>query len=259
VPTDVLPAPDTEKLAAPQPAEERYRIKGGRFEFPYAVPFRQASRAHQWLADAYLKDFREHKREPAEARNRIASAARHCEWARQHDPHALQPYFTKAYLFLVEEAFNSAPPAAAQRVSQTILKVAKPYIDQMCTVPEVLVELRHPVPENRPNAMACLAMAAASFDLSVRADSSPEQQRAYVDKTHAWADRALGLDPGFSEPQWFLAAVNQRLALVAKDKGNKAAAAEYEKEAISRLSNIKPGSPRYERAQQILLRYGVND
>jgi hypothetical protein len=100
-------------------------------------------------------------------------------------------------------------------------------------------------------------MAGASFNLAVRPDSTPEQRKDYSDKTLIWAQRALELDPELGETNWFLAGINQRLATLAHNQGDEAAAGRFQKQAAGYLSRIKPGSPRYPKAQQALQQYGA--
>jgi len=254
--SEVLPAPDPARLAAGDRREERYQVVDGPFNFPYALTFPDASRAHQWLATASLDSFLHDTLTLKDARERLERAARHNAWARHHDPHAMLPCFSAAYLFLLQEVFASAPPQDAHASAKTILRVAKPYIDAMSRVPEVLAEFRPPTPEDRPKALACLGMAKASFDAASRKGVSPEQIQAYRDKTLIWARRAVEFDPGFSETYWFLAEMHQVMANAARDGRDLRRAAQLQQETASWLAKINPGAPRYRYAQEILARMG---
>jgi hypothetical protein len=189
---------------------------------------------------------------PAEAAECLDRVARHCDWARAHAPNALITYFTLAHLFILKESFSASPPAEAQRVAQTVLGIAQSYIDSMAGEPLVLAELRVPVPENRPKAMACLGMAQASFEAFRRPGLVAEKVRAYREKTFLWARRAIGFDPEFSESYWFLAEVCQQMANAAREHSGVDAAVRLEQQAMEWLSKIKPGSPRFEVAQRVL-------
>lgn len=255
--TSVLPPPDASRLTTDDAGKHQYTAKAGPFAFPYPFSFADVSHGHQWLAEAYLDQFMHTTMSPAEARARLDLATRHCELARQHDPRFFLTYFTKAYLFLLDEAFAAAPPEKAQRAAQTILSIARAHIDSIIDTREVLSELRPPVPAARPKAMACLGMAKASFEAISIPNSTPEQIRNYRERLFLWAQRAFTLDPEFSETYWFLAEVHQLMSNAAREQNEPAAAQRLQQQAAVWLAKIRPNSPRYQQAQSILVRMGA--